>query len=144
MVIITKAVGSTSNAINDCVNCNALGGHDHDIMLLSCTNKSLQPSASDASSFIGPRCNLEHNTHLKVNRYDVGEDSSDGKNEWTSSNESVLSVVGSSGSIPPKPHSLKSSTKSSFEVSSQPLSGHSMIGPPLPKGMACKELAIAE
>jgi hypothetical protein len=79
VVIITKAVGSTSNAINDCVNCNASGGSDHDIMLLSCTNKSLQPSASDASSFIGPRCNLEHNTHLKVNRYDVGEDSSDGK-----------------------------------------------------------------
>jgi hypothetical protein len=51
------------------------------------------------------------------------------KNEWASSNESVSSVVGSSGSITPKPHSLKSSTKSSFEVSSQPWSGPSMIGP---------------
>jgi hypothetical protein len=71
--------------------------------------------------------NVPH-TCLKVNRYDVVEDSPDGENEWTSSNESISSVVGSSGSITPELHSLKSSTKSSFDVSSPLLSGCSMIG----------------
>jgi hypothetical protein len=66
---------------------------------------------------------------LKVNRYDIEEHSSDGEDDRNTSDDSVSSVVGSSDSIPPKPHSLKSSTKSSFEVSTQPLSGHSMIGP---------------
>jgi hypothetical protein len=72
--------------------------------------------------------NVPH-TCSKVNRYNVVEDSSDGENEWTSSNESVSSVVGSSGSITPKLHSLKSSTELSFDVSSLLLSGCSMIGP---------------
>jgi hypothetical protein len=90
-----NAVGSTSSAINDSNNCNAVSGSDDDIMLLSFTNQSLQPkvSSSDTTSFIGSHCNLECNTHMKVKRYDVGEDSSDGENKWSSSNEHVFSVV---------------------------------------------------
>jgi hypothetical protein len=97
-------------------------------MSLSFTNQSLQPnvSASNSSLFIGPCHNLECNACSKVNRKDVGEDSSDVENKWSSSNESVSSVVCGSGSITPKPHSFKSITKSSFEVSSQPLSGCSI------------------
>jgi hypothetical protein len=65
-----NAVGSTSNAINDSNNRNAVSGSDDDIMSLSFTNQSLQPnvSASDSSSFIGPHHNLEQNAHLKVKR----------------------------------------------------------------------------
>ncbi len=65
-----NAVGGTSNAINDSINCNGVGGSDDDIMLLSCTNESLQPnvSASDSSSFFGPCCNPERNACLKVKR----------------------------------------------------------------------------
>jgi hypothetical protein len=83
--------------------------NDADIMSLSFTNQSLQPdvSASDSSSFIDPHHNPECNTNSKVNRYNIAEDSSDGENEWTSSNKSVLRVFGSSGSIAHKPHSLK-------------------------------------
>jgi hypothetical protein len=100
-------------------------------MSLSFTNQSLQllVSVSNSSSFIGPCHNPEHKCCLKVNRYDIEEHSSDGEDDRNTSDDSVSSVVGSSDSIPPKPHSLKSSTKSSFEVSTQPLSGHSMIGP---------------
>jgi hypothetical protein len=93
-----NAVGSTSNAINDSNNCIAVGGRDDDIMSLSCTNQSLQPnlSASESSSFIGPHCNPKWNARLKVKRYNIGEDSSDGENECSSSDERVSSVGGSS------------------------------------------------
>ncbi len=76
-----NAVVGISNAINVSNNWNAVGGSDDDIMTLSFTNKSLQPnvSASDSSSFIGLHHNLEHNAHLKVKRYNVGEDSSHGE-----------------------------------------------------------------
>jgi hypothetical protein len=65
-----NAVGSTSDAVNDSNNHNAVSGSDDDIMSLSFTNQSLQPnvSASDSSSFIGPHHNLEQNAHLKVKR----------------------------------------------------------------------------
>jgi hypothetical protein len=114
-----NAVLGNSNAINVSDNCNAVSGSDDDIMLSSLTNQSLQPnvSASDSSSFISPRCDPECNTHLKVKNYDVGEDSSD---EWPSSNERVSSAVRGSASIPPKPHSFKPTTKSSFDVIRQP------------------------
>jgi hypothetical protein len=129
--VIIAMLGGTSNAINDSNNCNAVGGSDDGIMSLSFTNQSLEPnvSASDSSSFIGPHCNLEQNTHLKVKRYDIGEDSSDGENEWSSSDEHVSSVVCGRQFITPKPHSFKSITKSSFDVSRQLVSGRSMIGP---------------
>jgi hypothetical protein len=67
-------------------------------MSFSCTNQSLQPnvSTSDSSSFVSPHHNLEWNACLKVKRYNVGEDSSDGENECSSSNKLVSSVVGSS------------------------------------------------
>ncbi len=83
-----------------------IGDSDDDIMSLSFTNQSLQPhvSASNSSSFIGPSCNLECNAHSKVNRYNIGEDSSDGENEWTSSNKSVLSVLlAAVAPFPPSP-----------------------------------------
>jgi hypothetical protein len=100
-----NAVGGTSNAINDSNNCNAVSGSDDDIMSLSCTNQCLQPnvSASDSSSFIGPHCNLEWNARSKVKRYNIGDDSSDGENECSSSDKCVSSVVGCSQSIASKP-----------------------------------------
>jgi hypothetical protein len=87
-----------SNAINDTNNHHAVGGSHDDIMLLSCTNQSLQPniSASDSSSFIGPHHNPKWNACSKVKTYNVGEDSSDGENECSSSNKHVSSVVGGS------------------------------------------------
>jgi hypothetical protein len=96
------------------------------VMIISCcrhllTSPCKQPhnSSTKLSSFIGPHHNPECYAHSKVNRYYIGEDSSDCENKWTISDESLSSVVGS-GSITPKPHSLKPSTKSSFKVSSQP------------------------
>jgi hypothetical protein len=85
-----------------------VAGSNDGIMSLSFTNQSLEPevSASDSSSFICPHCNLEKNTHSKVKRYDIGEDSSDGENEWSSSDEHVSSVVCGSQSITPKPIQL--------------------------------------
>ncbi len=128
---ICNAVGSASNAVNDSNNHNAVGGSDDDIMSLSFSNQLMQPnvSASNSSSFIGPHCNPECNAYSKVKRYDIGEHSSDGKNEWFTSNKCVSSVVCSSGSITPKPHSFKSISKLSFNVSRQLVSGCSMIGP---------------
>ena len=121
-----NAVGGTSNAINDSNNHNAVGGSDDDIMSLSCTNQSLQPnvSASDSSSFIGPCCNPKRNARSKVKRYDIREDSSDGENKCSSSDECVSSVGGGSRSITSKPDSFKSITKLSFNgVSRQPVLG---------------------
>jgi hypothetical protein len=145
-----NAVGGTSNAINDSNNHIAVGGRNDDIMSLSCTNQSLQPnvSASDSSSFIGPHCNPKWNAHSKVKRYNVREDSSDGENECSSSDECVSSVGGGSRSITSKPDSFKSITKLSFDgVSRQPVLGQSIIGPvlylimqPLPERIACKEI----
>jgi hypothetical protein len=40
--------------------------------------------------------NPQWNAHSKVKRYNVGEDSSDGENECSSSDEHVYSVVGGS------------------------------------------------
>jgi hypothetical protein len=71
---------------------------EEDYISLSCTNQSLQPnvSASESSSFIGPRCNPQWNAHSKVKSYDIGEEPSDGENECSISNEHVSSVGGSS------------------------------------------------
>ncbi len=124
-----NAAGGTSNAVNDSNNCNAFGGSDDDIMSLS-----LQPydSASDSSSFIGPHHNLEWNARSKVKRYNVREDSSDGENKCSSSDERVSSVVGGSRSITSKPDSFKSITKLSVDgVSRQPVLGQSIIEPVL-------------
>jgi hypothetical protein len=75
-------------------------------MSLTFTNQSLKPnvSASDySSSPPPPNHNPECNACLKVKGYNIGEDSSDGETEWSSSDELVLSVVCTSVSIPPKP-----------------------------------------
>jgi hypothetical protein len=64
-----------------------------------------------------------------ITTVDIRKDSSDGENEWSSSNEHASSVVCGSQSITLKSHSFKSITKSSFDVSRQLVSGHSMIGP---------------
>jgi hypothetical protein len=129
-----NAVGGTSNAINDSNNRIAVGVSNDDIMSLSCTNQSLQPnvSASESSSFIGPRCNPKWNACSRVKRYDIGEDSSDGENECSSSNECISSVGGGSQSITSRPDLFKSITKSSFDgVNRQPVLGQSIIGPVL-------------
>jgi hypothetical protein len=93
-----NAVGSTSNAINDSNNRIAVGGSDDDITSLSCTNQLLQPnvSASESSSFFWPRCNSKWNAHSKVKSYDIGEEPSDGENEFSISDECVSSVDGGS------------------------------------------------
>jgi hypothetical protein len=94
--------------------------------LLSCTNQSFQPnvSASESSSFIGPRCNPQWNAHSKVKSYDIGEEPSNGENECSISDEHVSSVGGGSQSITSRPDLFKSITKSSFDgVSRQPVLG---------------------
>jgi hypothetical protein len=101
-----------------------------------------------SSSFIGPHYNPKWNACLKVKRYDIGEDSSDGENECSISNKCVSSVGGGSWSITSKPDLLKSITKLSFDgVSRQPVLGQSIIGPvlnlhhaALPEWRACKEI----
>jgi hypothetical protein len=51
---------------------------EEDYTSLSCTNQSLQPnvSASESSSFIGPRRNPQWNACSKVKSYDIGEEPS--------------------------------------------------------------------
>jgi hypothetical protein len=82
--------------------------------------------------FISPHCNPKQNAHSKVKRYDIGEDSSDGENEFFSFDECVSSVVGGSWSITSKPDLFKSITKTCFNgLSRQPVLGRSIIGPVL-------------
>jgi hypothetical protein len=57
--------------------------------------------------------------------------------EFTSSSESVCIKCCWCRLESPKPHLFKSSTKSSFEVSSQPLSGHPMLGPVVNLPLTC-------
>jgi hypothetical protein len=69
-----------------------------DYTLLSCTNQSLKAnvSASESSSFIGPRCNPQWNACLEVKSCDIGEEPFHGENECSISNERVSSVGGGS------------------------------------------------
>jgi hypothetical protein len=121
-----------------------------DYTLLSCTNQSLQAnvSASESSSFIGPRRNPQWNACLEVKSYDIGEEPFHGENECSISDERVSSVGGGSQSITSRPDLFKSITKSSFDgVSRQPVLGQSIIGPvlnlhhaALPERIACEEI----
>jgi hypothetical protein len=112
-------------------NQNAFGCRDNaNVMLLSCTNNSLQQciSSSDSSSLICPHQNLDRNDHVKAHSYKVGDDSSDFGTDCTSSDESAMVDAGDSSF--PIPNSSKPSPRSSFEVSKILLSkGHAMIGP---------------
>jgi hypothetical protein len=68
----------TSNPSQPSSNQNAFGrSDDTDVVLLSCTNNSLQQciSSSDSSSLIGLHHNLECNARAKANSYKVGNDS---------------------------------------------------------------------
>jgi hypothetical protein len=64
----------TSNPFQPSSNRNAFGHSKYtDVMLLSCTNNSLQQriSSSDSSSLIGLHCNPECNACVKANSYKV-------------------------------------------------------------------------
>jgi hypothetical protein len=82
---------------NECSICD--GTHSkEDYTSLSCTNQSFQPnvSASESSSFIGPRRNPQRNACSKVKSYDIGEEPSDGENKCSISDECLSSVGGGS------------------------------------------------
>jgi hypothetical protein len=125
----------TSNPFQPSSNRNAFGrSDDTDVMLLSCTNNSLQQriSSSDSSSLIGLRRNPEHNACVKANSYKVGNDSSEVGNDcFSSSSDESASVDAGDPSIP-MPNSFKPSPRSSFEVSNVLLSkGHAMTTGPV-------------
>jgi hypothetical protein len=125
----------TSNPFQPSSNWNAFGhSDDTDVMLLSCTNNSLQQciSSSDSSSLIGLHRNPECNAHTKANSYKVGNDSSEVGNDCFSySSDESASVDAGDPSIP-MPNSFKPSPRSSIEVSHVPLSkGHAMTTGPV-------------
>jgi hypothetical protein len=69
----------TSNPFQPSSNRNAFGHSNYtDVMLLSCTNNSLQQciSSSDSSSLIGLHCNPKCNAYMKANSYKADNDSS--------------------------------------------------------------------
>jgi hypothetical protein len=122
---------SASNPVQPSSNRIAFGQRDNaDVMLLSCTNNSLQQriSSSDSSSLIGPHQNLDCIAHAKAYSYEVGDDSSDFGTDCTSSNKSAMVDAGNSSFL--IPNLFKPSPRLSFEVSNIPLSkGWAMIGP---------------
>jgi hypothetical protein len=124
-----------SNPFQPSSNQNAFGcSDDTDVMLLSCTNNSLQQhiSSSDSSLLIGLHRNPERNACAKANSYKVGDDSSEVGNDcFSCSSDESASVHGGNPSIP-MPNSLKPSPRSSFEVSNIPLSNsHAMTTGPV-------------
>jgi hypothetical protein len=115
----------TSNPFQPSSNRNAFGRSDEtDVMLLSCTNNSLQQhiSSSDSSSLIGLHHNPECNTRAKANSYKVGNDSSEIGNDCTSSSSDKSASVDAGNPSIPMPNSFKPSPRLSFEVSNIPLS----------------------
>jgi hypothetical protein len=115
----------TSNPFQPGSNRNAFGHSNYtDVMLLSCTNNSLQQriSSSDSSTLIGLRCNLECNARAKANSYKVGNDSSEVGNNCTSSSSDESASVDAGDPSIPMPNSFKPSPRSSFKVSNVPLS----------------------
>jgi hypothetical protein len=122
---------SASNPVQPSSNPNIFSCRDDaDIMLLSCTNNSLQQciSSSDSSSLIGPHRNLDCYADAKAHSYEVGDDSSDFGTDCTSSDESATVDAGNSSF--PIPNLFKPSPRSSFKVSNILLSkGRAMIGP---------------
>jgi hypothetical protein len=125
----------TSNPFQPSSNRNAFGhSDDTDVMLLSCTNNSLQQhiSSSDSSSLIGLHHNLECNACMKANSYKVGNDSSEVGNDCTSSSSDKSASVDAGDPSIPMPNSFKPSPRSSFKVSNILLSkGHAMTTGPV-------------
>jgi hypothetical protein len=125
----------TSNPFQPSSNRNAFGrSNDTDVMLLSCTNNSLQQliSSSDSSSLIGLCCNLEHNACVNANSYKVGNDSLEVGNDCTSFRFNESASVDASNPSIPMPNSFKPSPMLSFQVSNIPLSkGHAMTTGPI-------------
>jgi hypothetical protein len=125
----------TSNPFQPSSNRKAFGRSNYtDVMLLSCTNNSLQQhiSSSDSSSLIGFHHNPGCNACAKANSYKVGNDSSEVGNDYTSfSSDESASVDAGDPSIPIS-NSFKPIPRSSFEVSNIPLSkGHAMTTGPV-------------
>jgi hypothetical protein len=115
----------TSNPFQPSSNWNAFSHSNYtDVMLLSCTNNSLQQciSSSDSSSLIGLCLNLECNACAKANSYKVGNDSSEVGNDCTSSSSNKSASVDASNPSIPMPNSFKPSFNLSFKVSNVPLS----------------------
>jgi hypothetical protein len=125
----------TSNPFQPSSNRNAFGhSDDTDVMLLSCTNNSLQQhiSSSDSSSPIGLHHNPECNACVKANSYKVGNDSSEVGNDCTSSSSNESASVDAGNPSIPMPNSFKPSPRLSLEVSNVPLSkGHAMTTGPV-------------
>jgi hypothetical protein len=87
-------------------------------------------SSSDSSSLIGLCRNLERNAHAKANSYKIGDDSSEDGNYCTTSSSDKSANVNARNSSFPMSNLLKPSPRSSFDVSTVPLSkGRAMIGP---------------
>ena len=111
----------TSNPVQPSSNRNAFG----------CSDPLQQRiSSSDSSSLIGLRRNPERNAHAKAHSYEIGDDSSEDGNDCTSFSSDESANVDAGDSSFPMPNSFKPSPRSSFDVSTVPLSkGRAMIGP---------------
>jgi hypothetical protein len=121
----------TSNPFQPSSNRNAFGhSDDTDVMLLSCTNNSLQQciSSSDSSSLIGLRHNPECNARAKANSYKVGNDSSEVGNDCFSCSSDESASVDAGDTSIPMPNSFKPSPRLSFKVSKVPLSKGRAMG----------------
>jgi hypothetical protein len=110
----------TSNPFQPSSNQNAVGHSNYtDVMLLSCTNNSLQQHifSSDSSSLIGLHHNPECHACVKANSYKVGNDLSEVGNDCTSSSSDESASVDASDPSIPMPNSFKPSPRLSLEVS---------------------------
>jgi hypothetical protein len=125
----------TSNPFQPSSNRNAFSHSNYtDVMLLSCTNNSLQQciSSSDSSSLIGLCHNPKCNACAKANSYKVGNDSLEVGNDCTSSSSNESASVDSGNPSIPMPNSFKPSPRLSFKVSNVPLyKGHAMTTGPV-------------
>ena len=108
----------TSNPFQPSSNRNAFSrSDDTDVMLLSCTNNSLQQciSSSDSSSLIGLCCNPERNAHAKANSYKVGNDSSEVGNDCTSSSSDESASADASVPSIPMPNFFQTKSQVIFQ-----------------------------
>jgi len=118
--ILHRAI-PTSNPVPPIFNRNAFGSSD-----------PLQQriSSSDSSSLIGLRRNPERNARPKGNSYEIGDDSSEDGNDCNTSSSDESANVNAGDSSYPMSNSWKPSPRSSFDVSTVPLSkGRAMTGP---------------
>ena len=120
--ILHRAI-PTSNPVPPIFNRNAFGSSD-----------PLQQriSSSDSSSLIGLRRNPERNARPKGNSYEIGDDSSEDGNDCNTSSSDESANVNAGDSSYPMSNSWKPSPRSSFDVSTVPLSkGRAMTTGPV-------------